>query len=608
MKTNSSTVAPLRDSPTTGPSFPAPAEAKRSVKRTLGSALPALGRRLGLRPATASPRGSLQRLEEFSARNAPAPAPASTQARARVTLEQLMRDDKEEHVSLAQLMLARREVDAAPDDADTPSVPKRADPPPVPASTETAPAARPKAFSKLASGPKIDCMADTLTSIDRLDEQQISHITEALGMGPAAAPGRERDAQLKAVGRLLRAPMDFRPPEPDSRALGRTQFGRGMQPDVLASLNRAARAANCFISERQVTGPDGKTVNMLQIHLANRADQIGEPLTSQPDSPDYYAVQHLAARFAEALSPIVRTDEGQEYRIERVACLRAKGGSADVFTHHLARQMPMSYRPPSTELTSDHYMDAAIRTSRLFSLLPADEREKLVRAAHVAHMAWDERLGMDEHGNQRLEVRVLFGGTENGRDVGQAFSSIGGAVGKVFTANRDAAALVAKAVEGAYGKNLNVKFEYIAGLSMGGASAQLFAAAVESRVTLHEPAPLILFDPQLPNQAQAHHAIKDGKLGYDYAKPRGIAVTLDYAQRSRTSLMGRMKGLGFKSPGIVRLKLPLSPYDRVKQLPDGGTEQRPPKTSGPPLMGYHADANLYKMALNRFTGLMGLRR
>jgi hypothetical protein len=268
----------------------------------------------------------------------------------------------------------------------------------------------------------------------------------------------------------------------------------------------------------------------------------------------------------------------------------------------------MSYRPASTELTEDHYGDAAIRTSRLFGLLPADEREKLVRAAHVTHMGWDEHLGIDEHGDQRLEVRVMFRGTENMRDIGQAFSSIGQSVGKVFTANRDAAALVAKALEGAYGRNLNVKFDYIAGLSMGGASAQLFAAAVESRVKLHEPAPLILFDPQLPNEAQAQHAIKGGKLGYDYAKPRGVAITLDYAERSRKSLMGRMKGLGFRSPGLVRLKLGLSAYDRVKRLPDGGTEQRPPKTSGPPGMGYHADFRLYKMALNRFTGLVGLRR
>jgi hypothetical protein len=426
-------------------------------------------------------------------------------------------------------------------------------------------------------------------------------------MGFAAPPGPERDTQLKAVGSLLRAPLNLDRPEPDSASLGRTQFGRGMPRDVLASLNRAARAANCFISEREVSGPDGKTVTMLQVHFANRADQEGEPLASQPDSASFVAVQRLAARFAEALSPIIRTDD-REYRIEYAACLRTQGGSAEVFADQLARQMPMNYRPPCTELTSDHYMDTAIRTSRLFSLLPAADREKLVRAAHVAHMVWDEQVGMDEHGNQRLEVRVMFGGTQNARDVGQAFSSIGQSVGKVFKANHEAAVLVAQAIEAAQAKTRNVKFDFISGGSMGGATAQLFAAAVESRVKLHDPAPLILFDPQLPNVAQAKHAIKDGKLGYDYAKPRGIAITLDYAERSRKSLMGRMKGLGFKSPGLVRLKLGLSAYDRTKHLPDGGTEARPPRTSGPPGMGYHADPSLYKMAISRFTGLMGLRR
>jgi hypothetical protein len=346
---------------------------------------------------------------------------------------------------------------------------------------------------------------------------------------------------------------------------------------------------------------------MLQVHLSNRVDKSGEPLASQPDSERYHAVQQVAARFAEALSPILRTDE-QAYQIEYVACHRVQGGSADVFMDHLARHMPMTHRPPSIALTSNHDLDVSIRTSRLFGLLPAGDREKLVRAAHVAHMIWDEEVGHDEHGNQRLEVRVMFGGTQNMRDVKQAFSSIGQSVGKVFKANHEAAVLVAQAVEDAYARPLNVKFDYIAGGSMGGASAQLFAAALESRVKLHDPAPLILFDPQLPNQAQAHHAIKDGKLGYDYAKPRGIAITLDYAERPRKSLMGRMKGLGFKSPGLVRLKLGLSAYDRVKRLPDGQTEQRPPRTSGPPGMGYHADEGLYKMAIKRFTGLTGLRR
>ena len=595
MKTNSSTVAPLRDSPVAEAASNVRAEASRAPRRTLGSALPVEGRRPGTRPPTASVHAPLQRLQAFSARHAPGPAPA--QARERVTLEQLMRGEKAGHVSLAQLMRAEDDANAAPARTDA-----------APAERAEAPQAeRTKAFGKLASGPKIDCMADTLTSIGRLDEQQMSHITEALGMGPVAAPGLGRDAQLKAAGRLLRAPMDLEPPMPDSASIGWTQFGRGMPPDLQADLARAARAVNCFVSERQVTDPDGKTVNMLQVHFANPADDVDEPLASQPDSPDYHAVRQLAAHFAEALAPASRTD-GKEYRIEYVACHGAHGGSGDVFMDHLAGQMRMTARPPRTDLTTRHYMDAAIRTSRLFNLLPAGERETLVRAAHVAHMVWDERVGTNEHGGQRLEVRVMFGGTQNMRDVGQAFSSIGQSVGKVFKANHEAAVLVAQAIEDAHAKDRNVKFDYIAGGSMGGASAQLFAAAVESRVKLHDPAPLILFDPQLPNQAQAHHAIKDGKLGYDYAKPRGIAVTLDYADRSRKSLMGRMKGLGFKSPGLVRLKLGLSAYDRTKYLPDGGTELRPPRTSGPPGMGYHADPGLYKRALNRFTGMVGLRR
>ena len=582
MKTISSTVRPLGDSPAAETASNAKPQTSRASRRTFGFALPVPGRRPKTQPPAAHVQAPLQRLEQFSARHAQAQGPA------RVTLEQLL---KKETVTLADLMRADDEANAAP--ARTAVAP--------------APAGRPKSFGKLASGPKIDCMADTLTSIHHLDDLQVSQITAALGMGSAAAPGPERDAQLKEVSGLLRAPLDLHPPMPDSASIGRTQFGRGMPPDVLASLSRAARAANCFISERQVTGPDGKTVNMLQVHFANRADQEGEPLASQPESAGFVAVQRLAARFAEALSPILRTDD-REFRIEHVACLRTQGGSADVFTEQLAQHMPMTYRPPSTELTSERYMDAAIRTSRLFNLLPAADREKLVRAAHVAHMVWDEKVGVDEHGNQRLEVRVMFGGTQNLRDVRQAFSSIGQSVGKVFKANHEAAVLVAQAIEAAQAKTRNVKFDFIAGGSMGGATAQLFAAAVESRVKLHDPAPLILFAPQLPNEAQAKHAIKDGKLGYDYAKPRGIAVTLDYAERSRKSLMGRMKGLGFKSPGLVRLKLGLSGYDRTKVLPDGTREQRPPRTSGPPGMGYHADPGLYRMAINRFTGLVGLRR
>ena len=465
----------------------------------------------------------------------------------------------------------------------------------------TASAERPTAFGKLASGPKIDCMSEMLTSILLLDDQQVSHITEALGLGPAAASGRARQAQLNAVGDLLRAPLYHLPPMPDSGTIEQMPFGRGVPPDVLAPLVQTARELNCFVSERQVTGRDGTTQNLLQVHLAIQFDEWAGPLASRPDSADHHTVRELAMRFAEALRPSIRTDDRQ-YRIEYVACHRARGGSADVFTAHLPGQTEMAQRPASIKLTREHYIEATLRASQLFALLPAGDRETLVRAAHVAHMVWDEKIAWDSHGHPRTEVRVMFDGMQNMRDIGQAFSSIGPSVGKVFRANHEAAVLVAKALEDAHARGHDVKFQYIAGGSMGGASAQLFAAAIASRVKLHAPAPLVLFDPQLPNQTQALHAIKDGMLGYDYARPRGVAVTLDYAERPRKCLVERMKGLGFKSPGLVWLKLGLSDHDRVKRLPRGETAQRPPMTSGPPGLGYHSDYDLYKVALNRFTG------
>jgi hypothetical protein len=465
---------------------------------------------------------------------------------------------------------------------------------------DVAPPERPTAFGKLASGPKIDCVSDMLTSIACLDDQQVSHLTEALGLGPAAS-GRARQAQLNAVGHLLRAPLYHLPPMPDSAAIERMPFGQGLPPDILAGLVQEARELNCFVSERQVTGRDGTTVHQLQVHLANQFDEFDGPLASQPDSANHHAVCQLALRFAEALSPARRTD-GRQYRIEYVACHRAQGGSADVFTAHLSSHMEMAPRPASIRLTGEHSIAATLRTSQLFAHLPADDREKLVRAAHVAHMVWDEEIVWDSHRSPRTEVRVMFGGMQNMRDVKQAFSSIGQSVGKVFKANHEAAVLVAQAIEEAHARGHDVKFQYIAGGSMGGASAQLFAAAIGSRVQLRAPAPLVLFDPQLPNQTQAHHAIRGGKLGYDYARPRGIAVTLDYAERPRKSLMERMKGLGFRSPGLVWLKLGLNAHDGIRRLPYGETAPRPPATSGLPGMGYHANYDLYKTAVNRFTG------
>lgn len=137
---------------------------------------------------------------------------------------------------------------------------------------------------------------------------------------------------------------------------------------------------------------------------------------------------------------------------------------------------------------------------------------------------------------------------------------------------------------------------------MGGASAQVFAAALQGSVKLVAPAaPLVLLDPQLLNDAQARHATKGGAHDYDFGGSRGVAITLDYPAAPRKSLMGRMKGLGYQSPGLVRIKLALQDDDSVKQLDNGEWVNRPPKPYGPPLTGYHGDLALYTKALLRFT-------
>jgi hypothetical protein len=562
MKTNSSTAVRPQRLATIPEEVERPrAQPRRAPERASIAALPALGRRFSSRSLTqaAPARVPLERLHQFSA--------SGERAAPRVTLADLMRADD---ASRAPAPVRQHAIPAAP-----------------------------------ASGPKIDSVHDPLMSVHRLGEAELSHLTEALGLGPAAQ-GQERTAQIKALGSVLRGPMDYQLTRPSSESIRELPFGRGLLPLQLKEFIESAKRVGCFISERQETSAQGDTVHLLQVHFAPALDRGERPLAADPESVDYRAVQQFAARFAEALLPVLRTDE-KHYEVEFVACDRKQGGSADVFSDHLGTQIRLARPPARVRLFSEHVSDAKVRNSLLFAMLPPADREKLVRAMQVCHLDWDERVSHDDNGEPQLKLRVFFGGTENMRDVKNAFSSIGGGVGKVFKATHEAALLVAQAIDNAYSDNRQVKFDYISGGSMGGASAQLFAAGVQSRVQLHLPAPLVLFDPQLPNKAQLRHAVDGGKYDYDYAKPRGVAVTLDYAKKPRKSLMGRMKGIGFKSPGLVRLKLGLSDYDRTKKMPDKTTELRPPVTSGPPGMGYHADVGLYRMALRRFTGVLGLR-
>jgi hypothetical protein len=228
---------------------------------------------------------------------------------------------------------------------------------------------------------------------------------------------------------------------------------------------------------------------------------------------------------------------------------------------------------------------------------------------------------------------VYFGGTLNWRDAKQDVKTAFGGVGAIYKAVREAAELVAEAMAA----NPSIEINRVLGFSMGGGTAQAFLAGVESRIELRDEPALVVFDPQLLNNAQARHAVKDGPLGYDYSKLRGVAITLDYEADPRMGLMNVMKGPGrYKSPGLVQLRLglkhgddfkfvkrkvsvlartgdvtatPTEPLSPLISVPSGSNGKKKetkekvpaaPRASGPPFMGYHDNTRLYAAALGRF--------
>ena len=217
-----------------------------------------------------------------------------------------------------------------------------------------------------------------------------------------------------------------------------------------------------------------------------------------------------------------------------------------------------------------------------------------------------------ETGQTKTRMDVYFGGTLNGRDAKQDVTTAFGGVGEVYKATREVAELMAEAMAA----NPRLEITRVMGFSMGGGTAQAFLAGLQSRVELKDDPALVLFDPQLLNNAQARHAVKDTPLDYDFEKLRGVAVTLDYEADPHKGLMNIMKGAGgYKSPGLVQLRLGLKDKDDIKWVerkdPPGTSSQLPgkrydkiptaPMVSGPPGLGYHANSDLFEKALERFT-------
>lgn len=252
-----------------------------------------------------------------------------------------------------------------------------------------------------------------------------------------------------------------------------------------------------------------------------------------------------------------------------------------------------------------------IKSTAVWTELNPEKQARLENAAHKAHMSIRQWRAVDpETGQTKTRMDVYFGGTLNGRDAKQDVMTAFGGVGKIYEATREIAELVAEAMAA----NPRLELTRVMGLSMGGGTAQAFVAGVQSRIELTADPALVVFDPQLLNNAQARHAVKDTPLDYDFEKLRGVAVTLDYETAPHKGLMNIMKGAGgYKSPGLVQLRLGLKDNDGVKwesrmEMNRSGVQEKryfkepgPPQVSGPPGLGYHADTDLFEKALDRFT-------
>lgn len=226
--------------------------------------------------------------------------------------------------------------------------------------------------------------------------------------------------------------------------------------------------------------------------------------------------------------------------------------------------------------------------------LPGEAREKLLAAAEVAHCHLQVSRSSDDD-PPRMRLEIFFGAMEpSTRDVQQAFKTATGGLGPVYKATDAIAEVLAAQIHAMNGR---VEIGFVGGASMGGGTAQAFLAGLESRVRLSASPPLILLDPQLLNNAQSRHATRSRPLDYDFEKPRGVAISLDYDKAPHRGLMGIMKGPGgYTYPGLLHLKLGLKDDDG----PAGGKP-----LAVPPGLGYHGVGTQFVKAIRRFTGRLG---
>lgn len=217
------------------------------------------------------------------------------------------------------------------------------------------------------------------------------------------------------------------------------------------------------------------------------------------------------------------------------------------------------------------------------------DRERLQWLAAHTHLWLRERTVTDPHTrSERTEVDIYFDGQVDA-SLGQNGTTIKGGVGQVYRWAKEAGSLVAKAL----GEREDVRIRRVCGLSLGGGSAQMFAAGLQGARRLSHPPSLVLADPALFNRAQVKHALADSPH-YDLRASHGVIITLNAAHAPRRNLVDNLKTVGLHGTGLVRISLGLKP--------DDGLDAAPPEPSANPFFGYHENVHYYGKALNRFLG------
>ncbi|SFD45144.1 polycystic kidney disease 1-like 3 [Paracidovorax konjaci] len=226
----------------------------------------------------------------------------------------------------------------------------------------------------------------------------------------------------------------------------------------------------------------------------------------------------------------------------------------------------------------------------LHAALSSSDRDWLARLAEKTHMTIrQERIEVPGRDGPLHRIGIYFDGLPDEAPQ-QSGTTLKGGVGRVYRLACEAAAMIAKALA----DRDDVEVSPLCGLSLGGGSAQMFAATLQAHAPHLPPPALTLLDPMLLSRAQMAHAVKDAPHAYDFKQPRGIAISLDYAAAPRKSLMDRLHGVGLSTAGLVRLRLGLTDQD--------GLDGTRPKPYGPIGTGYHANRHHYDKAMQRFLG------